>query len=99
MVCDLLLCNYFTWLYRLQATSTQEVEEQHENSNQANPMTEASFDDAPLSHVDLSRVGPMRVILQEVLDESTAGHLAAVLQVIPDRPSGPYHPALPMPVR
>lgn len=62
-------------------------------------MTEASFDDPPLSHVDLSRVGPITVLLQEVVDEGSSDFLAAVLQVIPERPPGPYHAALPMPVR
>ena len=74
-------------------------EEAQAASVDAAAATEASFDDSPLPQVDLSRVGPMRLVLQEVVYQAKPGHIAAILQVIPERPPGPYDPALPMPVR
>ena len=94
------LCNVVCAICRLQASALhQEDEAMQENNGSAGPATEASFDDAPIAHVDLSCVGPLRLVLQEVVDEGKPDFLAAVLQVLPERPPGPYDPALSMPVR
>lgn len=94
------MCNVVCAICRLQASALhQEEEAMQENNGSAGPATEASFDDAPLAPVDLSCVGPLRLLLQEVMDEGKPDFLAAVLQVLPERPPGPYDPTLSMPVR
>ncbi len=73
----------------------------HEQLDQIDfPLTEPTPDDSPPPDVDLARIGPLRVVLEEVVDEGgKAGLLAAVLQVIPDRMVGPPESGLPTPIR
>lgn len=73
----------------------------HEQLDQIDfPLTEPTPDDSPPPDVDLARIGPLRVVLEEVVDEGgEAGLMAAVLQVIPDRILGPPESGLPTPIR
>lgn len=73
----------------------------HEQLDQIDfPLTEPTPDDSPPPDVDLARIGPLRVVLEEVVDEGgEAGLLAAVLQVIPDRILQPPESGLPTPIR
>ena len=73
----------------------------HDQLDQINfPLTEPTPDDSPPPDIDLARIGPLRVVLEEVVDEGgEAGLLAAVLQVIPDRELGPPDSGLPTPIR
>ena len=64
------------------------------------PLTEPTPDDSPLPDTDLAKIGPLRVELEEVVEEGgEAGLLAAVLQVIPERALGPSESGLPTPIR
>lgn len=64
------------------------------------PLTEPKPDNTPPPDVDLARIGPLKVVLEEVVDEGQGpGLLAAVLQVIPDRPLDPPQRGLPHPIR
>lgn len=50
--------------------------------------------------MDLARIGPLKVTLEEVVDEGQgAGLLAAVLQVVPERAPDPPEKDLPTPIR
>ena len=64
------------------------------------PAAEATPDESPPQDVDLAKIGPLRVILEEVVDEGAgAGQLAAVLKVIPERLQEPPQKGLPTPIR
>ena len=64
------------------------------------PLTEPKPDDSPPPEVDLARIAPLKVTLEEVVDEGKgAGLLAAVLQVIPERVLAPPQKGLPTPIR
>ena len=83
---------------RIAAGATTHV---HEQLDQIDfPLTEPTPDDSPPPDVDLARIGPLRVVLEAVVDEGgEAGLLAAVLQVIPDRILGTPESGLPTPIR
>ena len=83
---------------RIAAGATTQV---HEQLDQIDfPLTEPTPDDSPPPDIDLARIGPLRVVLEEVVDEGgETGLLAAVLQVIPDRILGPPESGLPTPIR
>ena len=64
------------------------------------PLTEPKLDDSPPPDVNLARIGPLKVALEEVVDEGQgAGLLAAVLQVIPQRALDLPQKGLPTPIR
>ena len=64
------------------------------------PLTEPKPDDSPLPDVDLARIGPLKVALEEVVDEGQgAGLLAAILQVVPEGALEPPDKGLPTPTR
>lgn len=64
------------------------------------PLTEPTPDDSPLPDTDLAKIGPLRVELEEVVEEGgETGLLAAVLQVIPERTLIPSESGLPTPIR
>ena len=64
------------------------------------PAAEATPDESTPPDVDLAKIGPLRVILEEVVDEGAgAGQLAAVLQVIPERLQEPSERGLATPIR
>lgn len=63
-------------------------------------MTEPKPDDSPPPDVDLARIGPLKVALEEVVDEGQgAGLLAAILQIYPERALTPPQKGLPTPTR
>jgi len=83
---------------RIAAGATTQVHEQLDHIDF--PLTEPTPDDSPPPDIDLARIGPLRVVLEEVVDEGgEAGLLAAVLQVISDRELGPPDSGLPTPIR
>ncbi len=64
------------------------------------PLTDPTPDDSPPPETDLAKIGPLTVVLEEVVDEGgERGLLAAVLQVIPERVSEPSQDGLPTPIR
>ena len=64
------------------------------------PSAEATPDDSLPPGVDLAKIGPLRVVLEEVVEEGAgAGLLAAVLQVVPERLQEPPQKGLPTPIR
>lgn len=63
-------------------------------------MAEPKPDDSPPPDVDLARIGPLKVALEEVVDEGQGpGLLAAILQVVPERAFDPPEKGLPTPTR
>ena len=83
---------------RVSAGAVKEAQEQLDQMEL--PLTEPTPDESPLPDTDLAKIGPLRVELEEVVEEGDeAGLLAAVLQVIPERASGPSESGLPTPIR
>ena len=97
-------CDCFTilvsiWgLCRIASGSTPGVQDQLDQIEL--PLTEPKPDNTPPPDVDLARIGPLQVVLEEGVDEGQGqGLLTAVLQVIPERPSDRPQKGLPTPIR
>ena len=75
--------------------------EMHDQLEQIDfPLTEPTPDDTLPPETDLAKIGPLRVVLEEVVEEGgEAGLLAAVLQVISEQVEEPSQTGLPTPSR
>lgn len=91
-------CNSFRCICRIAAGTASGLQDQLDQVEL--PLTEPKPDDSPPPDVDLARIGPLKVALEEVVDEGQgAGLLAAVLQVIPGRALDLPQNGLPAPTR